>query len=265
MRRAGGRQQGFAVLMLLLVVGVLASLAGIAAWTVPALGRGRLPAGQELLARLAGETRAQVALTRVAPRDLDSLLANATGCSAGLTSIDPFGGGRTLGYAVAGPLVTLRSRGPDGRLGTADDLLETLSTEPACRAATRSRLRLLRARYLTSRYVFYPGSKAGDRVLLSSELSSWAAARRELAQASGARASELSQRIADAAARVRAVLLAAGAPAAPTQLTGGAGLLAALGLPDALAVDGFGNPLLPAVAGFASAGADGVPDTADDL
>ncbi len=259
------REGGFALLFLMVA---LAATGGVVALM---LGK-----GTALRAELAGVAEQRLALVRVNaaaafeqngafPAGLTAL-ATATGLdAAGTWRIDPYGMGQDLRWTTAGtPVVlTVRSVGPDGLNATADDLLFALDSQVMGRDRTRERLRIIRAKLLRSAYRDAGSMSAGDRANLRTWQRQYVAARRSYLHASTAQRTALDAQMTTLETNITNLCAAHGCP--PLPATVGA-IMAGIGLPPTMAVDGFGRNMLRNLAvGVVSAGGDGTGGTVDDM
>jgi hypothetical protein len=265
-RHRSASPQGFALLVLLGVVAT-ASLAIVLAVNrfVPVLAVRTRHAIEHL-------DRAQVALATghrrsgAFPADLDAVAVAAGLDAAGAWRVDPYGEGRDLDYVTTAAGATLRSRGLDRNLGTADDIVSQLPLERQLRLGQRSRLRLLRALLTASPYRTMPTMSAGERTSLRAAMREQAICRRRWLGADAAARAALTMRLSTATATVTALCLAHGATALPVALTGAGGLITAIGALDLAAVDGAGRPLVAdPVLGIVAVGGDGTGGTDDDM
>lgn len=296
-------EPGFALLVLLAVVG-MGSLGVVLAVQslVPPLAQ----VTTHIVANLGTVERAsRDAFLRngAFPVSLDAL-ALASGLPAdGPWRVDPWGNGQDLDYRLLATGPRIRSRGPDRRLGTADDTTVVVAAENQLRLRTNARLRLLRAVYLAALcdQVDAAGTSAGNvgpgrgaanrsnqgnahgngsgtgngngnaaataavsRTALRSALRTYATSQRAWWFADAAGRVALTTQMTAAAATIAAAQLSA-AWGQPAALLGAGGLMERLGLPDALAIDGAGQALrLHPVLGFLATGSDGASGTDDD-
>ncbi|MHC5063308.1 MAG: hypothetical protein ACYTG5_04975 [Planctomycetota bacterium] len=263
------KQDGFAMLALIIAVAA-AGAAGLAIFG----NKFSRPVEVEHLASVAD----RLSLTREAaqqvyqqsgsfPANLGALAIAIGLDSAGEWRLDPFGGGSDLDYQVSGVPANLviRSRGPDGALGTGDDRSIQLSEQIPGRARTRGHLRLLRARFFNSSLMDDPGMAPVERMALRTHMSNYAIAQRQLLFAAPSDKPALIAARDLAAAQIQAIRSSHGLPPIPSSSTGPGGLCEALGIPDALGTDGFGSLLLTGEVGFISAGGDRTGGTDDDL
>lgn len=298
------REPGFALLVLLAVVG-MGSLSVVLAVQslVPPLAQ----VTTHIVTNLGTIERAsRDAFLRngAFPASLDAL-ALASGLPAdGTWRVDPWGNGQDLDYRLLATGPRIRSRGPDRRLGTADDTTVTVAAENQLRLRTNARLRLLRAVYLAAlcdQVDAAAGASAGNagpgrgaanrsnqgnahgngsgtgngngnaaataavsRTALRAALRTYATSQRAWWFADAAGRAALTTQMTAAAATIAAAQLSAGW-VQPVAILGAGGLMERLGLPDALAIDGAGQALrLHPALGFAATGCDGVSGTDDD-
>jgi type II secretory pathway pseudopilin PulG len=264
--RVDADQRGFALLMLL---GVIAS----AALAIVLVAQRFLPplADREptASANLATVQRAAALAHRRAgsfPANLDTL-ANATGLpTLGGWRRDPFGVAQDLSYRRTTASTTVRSRGSDRRLNTADDGVATLSTERSLRLRQRARLRLLRALVLRSQYRTQPSMSADERAAMRTAMYEIAVARRAWLTADTVARAALTTRRNDAWAVIQALTTRHGCPPLPTAMTGSRGLASRIGAADSMMFDGAGRRLVadPQL-GMVAVGNDRRRGTDDDM
>lgn len=160
----------------------------------------------------------------------------------------------------------MRSTGPDRRLNTADDVTLTVDDEPLVRLRQRAELRVLRAVLAASSLRTTWTMSAAENAAMRAAMRDYAAARRAWLTTDAAGRPALTTRMDDAQATVDALASAHGLPTMPTRLTGNSGLLQALGLTAARAVDGLGRALqIDPVLGFLASGSDRRRNTDDDM
>ncbi len=263
------RQDGFAMLALIIAVGA-ASAAGLAIFG----NKLRRPVQVEHLATAEARLEASIDSALQAyqqsgnfPVDLSSL-AIAVGLDpAAEWRLDPFGGGTDLDYQLSGipGSLVIRSRGPDGSLGSSDDLQVQLSEQFPGRARSRNHLRLLRVRFYNSPLMDDPGMAPVERQALRMHMRSYAIAQRQLLFAAAADKPALIANRDSAASQIQAIRSSHGLPAIPATATGPGGLCEALGISDSLGIDGFGSLLITGDVGFLSVGGDRSGGTDDDL
>lgn len=264
--RAAGAERGFALLVLLAVLGAGSVAILLAAQALVPTLADRTAIAQARLATAQDAVRTTYRRNGALPSDLDGLAAAAGLAVDGMWRVDPYGAAQDLDYAVTGGAVRIRSRGPDGRLGTADDLRIDVAEETPLRARQRARLRLLRAVLLRSPYRLAPTMTSADAAAMRAAMRDCAVARREWLTADAAARTALTTRMATAAATIANLATAHALPPLPPAVTGAGGLMNQLGMPDAKAVDGRGRPLAgePSL-GVVAVGADGTGGTDDDM
>ncbi len=206
---------------------------------------------------------------RTFPTSLDDLQTAAGLPTDGPWRIDPHGASEELDYAVSGSpsTVTVRSRGVDGQLGTGDDVTMTVSSQGVGRMLTWNRMRILRAAFLRSAYMYSGAMTAGDAQAMRDAVRTWSNSQRGILHAANTtvRANLVSQRD-TARTTILNLRTTYGLSAPPASMTGPGSLLSNLSLPDSLGTDGFGRALLVSDAvGFTSQGGDGTGGTDDDL
>lgn len=144
----GGSEPGFALLALLLVVGVGSLAIVLAAQQfVPALAD-RVQRTEGSLAQLAAAAREGFLASGALPNQLDTLAAQTGWETQGEWRVDPWGWGQEFVLTNSATAARVQSRGPDGALGTADDVAFQVPLEPLVRLRQRDRLRLVRAVYV---------------------------------------------------------------------------------------------------------------------
>lgn len=263
-RRSG--QRGFALLALLALVGMF--------------GVGALLVAQRLVptsAQFADDAEDNVVTVeraaRVAFRRSGAFPANlgALATAAGLDSAarwrtDPWLPPNDLDWRRPSNGATVRSRGADRRLGTADDVAATILAEDLVRARQRGRLRVLRAVLLRSPYFFAAGMSPTETAAMRIAMQQNAIARRSWVTADAAARAVLRTTLDDTAATIASLRSAYACPALPTRVVGASGLMGALGIPDSRAVDGIGRRLVRDVSlGVVAVGYDRRRNTDDDM
>lgn len=262
--RTDARETGLALLALLMVVGVGALAIVLAAQQfVPPLAD-RAERTESGVARMAGAVATGFVASGVYPGSLDAVAVQTGWSRQGAWRRDPWGSGQewVLGSGALG--LQVQSRGVDGVLGTADDVVFAVPREPLVRLRQRGILRLIRAgyvRFLQDAIVMGGAAPTG----LAAAVGSYARARRQWFAADAAERAQLTATMAAAAASVTACQEFAGWTQ-PSAVTGSGGLLARLGMPDTLAIDGLGQPLrLDPILGVVAVGGDGIWGTDDDM
>jgi hypothetical protein len=261
--------RGFASLALLLLLAAGTSILALALpGLVASTQQGRLGAAAARMRTAATTAREIYVRDGTFPNDLAQLAAAGLLDANGNWQVDPFGGRAPLDYRSSGAPATARvaSRGPDARLGTADDLIETVGENAAARARMRARLRTLRAAVARSQFLYSPMMTAADRASMRSALRTWAKAQRSLLGADPAAKASLTANRDAAAATIAALRATYALPPWPARVTGAGGLLQALSLPDSLGSDGFGQAfVIDASVGVRSIGGDRTPGGDDDV
>jgi len=259
-------QRGFAMLALLAVIGVgsVGVLLAVQAFLPPLRTRGTTAADNLQVA--ADAQRVAYRRDGAFAADLDALASTAGLAGDGAWRRDPYGAAQELDLQVSATGATVRSRGVDGRLGTADDVTEFVAAEPLLRARQRPRLRLLRAVLLRSEFLLDGAMTSGEQAQMRSALRGYATAQRRLLTSDAATRAALASEMLAHAATIDGLRGAYGLPAMPTSTTGAGGLSSRLGVPDARAVDGRGvtfasDPVL----GWRALGGDGTGGTDDDM
>jgi hypothetical protein len=256
---------GFALLVLLGIVGIgsVGLLLAVQGFLPPLAGRiERIDADLGIVAQGARSTFAQ---SGAFPADLDALAA-ATGLPAGGGwRRDPWGAAQDYDLGRVGSNLRLRSRGPDRRLGTGDDVVVQLVGENLLRCRQRAKLRLLRALYARALQDAIDAMGPPAPTGLVDAVRRLASARRAWLTTSAADRVALTAQMATDAATITAAQAHVGW-ALPAALTGAGGLMEWLGKPDAIAVDGAGRALqLHASLGIVAVGSDRVGGTDDDM
>lgn len=259
-------QDGFALLALLAVIGVagVGVLLVVQAF-VPTL-RDRATVATTNLEVAARAARHAFRQHGALPNDLDALAASARLDDDGSWRRDPYGAGQDIELVATAYGLRLSSRGPDGRSGTADDLVADVLGQPLLRARQRTRLRLLRAALARSRFRDAPTMTTADRQAVVAAMREHAVARRRWWSAGADERSALQARMHSAEQALAALAAAHDLPDLPPSLVGAGGLMSELGMPDGRAVDGRGIRLLrDPVTGFVAAGWDATGGTDDDM
>jgi hypothetical protein len=259
-------QRGFALLVLLAIIGAgsFGLLLAVQA-TVGAFADRPLRTEQNLTTAGAAMRVAFRADGRF-PTGLDALAGAAGLVVDGEWRRDPWFAPNDLDYRAVGTGRRVRSRGADRRLNTADDAAVVVAAEPLVRARQRGRLRLIRAVLLRSPYYLTGAMTSPDQATLRAALHDQANARRAWRTADAATRAALQATLTASAATVATLRLTYGLAALPTLATGGAGLMAQLGMPDGKAIDGnrralVADPLL----GVIALGYDRSRGTDDDM
>lgn len=260
--RAGG-QGGFAYVALLVLTSVVGLVGAVAldglvrrATALPAVAAERLVA-------VATTAADQYRLTGVLPANLAALPAGAVD---GEWRRDPWGAGADFDYRIRQRNLELRSRGPDGRLRTADDDVLVVDDEPLLRLRQRGRLRILRAVLTASSFRNSGFMPAATRRQMVASMRQLAIAKRNWYFADAATRAALTVQIEAAQQLVVDTSAAFGLSPLPTRATGGTGLSTALGLPDTRAVDALGRAMaVDPVLGFVARGGDRAGGTDDDM
>lgn len=259
-----GQQGGFALIVLLGVVGLgsVGILLAVEAYLPVLSDREEVAANN--VATVAQATAVAYRQNASFPSDLDALEVEAGLPGTGGWRRDPFSAGQELDYQVRGSDVLVRSCGPDGLLGTADDDQQLVATETQVRVRQRLRLRMLRAVLLRSQYRFDAGMSPAQLLQMKSAMNSYAIARRQWLTADATERVTLTATIASATASVDALVSAYGLPSLPVALTGAGGLMSELSMPDGRCVDGRGVALVSdATVGWIAPGVTGGAD--DDM
>lgn len=259
-------QRGFALLVLLGVIGAATLAIVLAAQKfLPPLGA-RVPT---VVANLTTVQQAAAAVSRrtgTVPANLDALAAGAGLAPQGAWRRDPFGVAQDLDYRRTAAVLTVRSRGLDRRLNTADDVVTTVPAERSLRLRQRARLRLLRALLLRSPYRLQPTMSAAEQTAMRSALRDAARVRRSWLTADATARAALTVLRNDAAAVIAALTSLHACPPLPVALTGAAGLASRIGSTDTKMFDGSGRRLVAdPVLGMVATGNDRRRGTDDDM
>jgi hypothetical protein len=261
------RHEGFVLLVLLGVIGIGGVAVVFAVQKLAPASSGFAVRVQTDLATIAGAARDAFARNRAFPANLSALATTAGLPGFGTWRTDPWGAGLDYDYRVLASGVRVRSRGTDGRLNTADDVVLDATAEPALRAVQNARLRLLRAVHfaaLQRAIDAVTGTPPSTRTELRAAARTLATSRRRWWFADATERSALTAAMAGADATITAAQAYAGWTV-PTALTGSGGMCQRLGLPDSRAVDPRGRTLLlQRRIGFAARGYDGTANNNDD-
>jgi hypothetical protein len=200
------------------------------------------------------------------PTTIDALATTVGLDAGGSWRTDPWFAPGDLDYRnVAGGRRVL-SRGPDRRRNTADDVSAVVAAEPLVRARQRERLRLIRAVLLRSRFYLSGTMTPTDVATVRDAFHRHANARRAWLTADAATRTSLQATLAATESTIATMRLMHGLPALPSQVTGGAGLMAELGMPDTKAVDGnLRNMVADPLLGVLARGYDRTGGTDDDM
>jgi type II secretory pathway pseudopilin PulG len=259
-------QRGFALLVLLAIIGAgsVGLLLAVQA-SVGAFADRPLRTEQNLVT--AGRAmRAAFRANGQFPTDLDALGSAAGLVADGDWRRDPWYAPNDLDYRTVSTGRRVRSRGADRRLNTADDAVAIVAAEPLVRARQRGRLRLIRAVLLRSPYYLTGAMTLTDQATMRSALREQAAARRAWLTADAATRATLQATLTASEATITTLRLTYGLSALPTRTTGGTGLMAQLGMPDAKAIDGNRRTLLAdPLLGVLARGYDRRRGTDDDM
>lgn len=265
-RTPARRDGGFALLVLLGILGVgsLGIVLAVEQFLPPLADRAkRVEANLVAVTEAAREAYLR---NGAFPANLNTL-ANAGGFPVdGRWRLDPFGAVQDLGYTVARTGLTVRSRGTDGRLNTADDVVFSVPNEDELRRRQRARLRLLRALLVRSPYRYKASMSASEVAQMRAAMRDAAAAKREWREADTARRAELTIVLTDSQDTVNDLRFLHGLTQMPTRLTGATGLMQNIGTYDARARDGANRALvLDPLLGVVATGTDRTGGTDDDM
>lgn len=200
------------------------------------------------------------------PTNLDNLATAAGIDRRGAWRIDPWYSPNDVDYRRPSTGATVRSRGRDGRLATADDVQVAVFAEDLLRARQRGRLRILRAILLTSPYYHAATMSPADVAAMRAAMHAQTIARRAWLTANTTTRTVLQGTLTSSAATIASLRSTHGLPAIPTRVVGANGLMQRLGLPDSRATDGQNRTLLrdPTI-GLIAAGYDRRRGTDDDM
>lgn len=264
-RRRRRRERGFALLAMMSVIGVgsLGVLLAVAAF-VPAPGerQARVGVNLETAQRLVA---AQFLRDGAFPTRLDTVESGG-GVYGDDWTRDPYGVGRALRFVKTSSGVQVRSRGPDQRANTADDMIVAIEGEALLRVRQRLRLRLVRAVHVADlESQVQAANSTTASTALPQAVRDYAIALRSWRTATSTERTAL-QATMDTAATVFTTLLATTGYTAPITVTGAGGLMTRLGLGDQRAFDGLGRAYqLHPVLGVIAVGYDAVGGTDDDM
>lgn len=252
--------------MLLGIVGIgsLSIVLAVQSFVAPAAGR--VAAVDERLAIVQDAVRVGYRRQGAFPASLDATAAAGSLPAQDAWRLDPFGHAQDFGFSVAATGVTLRSRGDDATLNTADDVTFAVLAETQLRARQRGRLRILRAQLLRSQYRDAVTMNASARAQMRTAMRTVAVNTRRWLTATAAERTVLGTQTNAAGATIASMAITWGLPPLPPSLTGAGGLMQMLGTADSRAVDGAGNALrTDANLGMAARGADLAGGTDDDM
>lgn len=256
--RIASGQGGFALIALLSIIGIgsVGVLLAVHA-SLPVLS-GRQTAATDNVATVAQAATLAYRRNGSFPANLNALETAAGLPSIGLWRWDPFGAAQELDYTVRANDVRIRSRGPDGRLATADDEQRLVATETQLRVRQRLRLRMLRAVLLRSPYRLAAGMSAAEELQMKSAMNSYALAKRSWLTADAAERQSLTATMDSATTTVDSLVATHALPPLPTSLTGAGGLMGQLSMSDGRCLDGRGVALASdAILGWMAVGVTG--------
>ena len=215
---------------------------GLENFLPPLAGRARRVEAN--LGTAAAAARTAFARNGAFPANLNALVTASGLPAAGAWRLDPYGAAQDLTYARTATGAQVRSRGPDQRLNTADDFVFAVPGEDLLRARQRARLRLLRALLLASPYRHATTMSPAEVTAMRDATRTIASARRTWREATDPERTALTTAITAAEDTIGDLRFLHGLLTMPTALTGAGGLMAALGRPDNLALDGSGRRLI---------------------
>lgn len=260
------RQEGFALLVLLSVVGIGSVGVLIAAQALMPSVRERQADTDQNLETAAEAVAVAYRRNGTFPSDLDGLATAGGITDVGNWRRDPFGAGQELDYLTTASAARVRSRGVDGQLGTADDQEQLVAADTQMRVRQRLRLRMLRAVLLRSQYRYDGLMTPAEQLQMRDAMRDYATARRSWLTATAAERAILTATMSNAAAAVNAFVTAYGLPSMPSSLTGAGGLMSQLSMSDSRAFDGSGAAMqTEPVLGWIAVGADQTGGTDDDM
>jgi type II secretory pathway pseudopilin PulG len=265
-RDLAANQRGFALLVLMAVigagsVGVLLAVQGLGSAFAE-----RPQRTERNLEVVDGAMRTAFRANGSFPAAIDAL-ATAAGLDANADwRIDPFFSPNDFDYRNVSGGKRALSRGPDGRLNTADDVAFVVDAEPLVRARQRGRLRLIRAALLRSQYRLAGTMTPTDVATMRTAMRDHAIAQRAWLTADAATRATLTTTLTTTEATIETMRVTHGMPVLPNRVTGGTGLMSRLGMPDTKAIDGNGrNMLVDTVLGARASGYDRTGGTDDDM
>jgi type II secretory pathway pseudopilin PulG len=266
MKRGASSEQGFALLVLLMVVGAGSIAIVLAAQAMlPNLAE-RAAHTDERLAACDAAARAAFRRNGAFPTNMDSLATAAALEVDPKWRFDPWSPAVDFVYTRNATRARFRSVGPDRRRNTGDDVVVDVAIEPQLRVRQRPRLRLIRAVLLRSQYRFAPTMSPGELDAMRDAMRDQAVALRQWLTATADERTALTSRLSTSATTIANLVTAHGLTALPSSLTGASGLMSRLGMPDGRAVDGGGAALLRHLQlGVVARGADGRGGTDDDM
>jgi len=259
-------ERGFALLALLAVVGV-ASVGAIVAVQrlVPAASRNVVDT-EDRLDTVTRSARFAFRRNGAFPANLNTLATVAGLDTRATWRTDPWMPPNDLNYRVTNTALTVRGRGADRRLNTADDRTVVVATENLVRARQRGRERMIRAVLLRSQYCWSATMSPAACDAMRAAVRDNARARRAWLTADAATRTTLQATLTSTASTVAALRATWSLSAPPTRIVGAGGLMQRLGMPDTRATDGLGRRFVRDVTlGVVATGADRRGGTDDDM
>lgn len=259
-------ERGFALLAVLAVVGI-AGVGFIIAIQklVPSASRTVFDT-EDRLDTVASAARYAFRRNGAFPTSINALASAAGLDAAGSWRTDPWLPPNDLNYRSTNAAVTIRGRGADLRLNTADDPIAVVATENLARARQRGRERMIRAVLLRSAYCYTATMSSTDRDAMRVAMRDHAIARRQWLTADAATRTTLQAQLTATATTVSTLRASYSRPSLPTRIVGAGGLMQQLGMPDTRATDGLGRRFVrDTTLGIVAAGADRTGGTDDDM
>lgn len=257
---------GFALLAVLAVIGV-ASVGFVVAVQRLIPNSARLVAESDR--RLDTVTRAaRFAFRRngAFPANLNALATTARLDPTASWRRDPWAPPNDFNYRVTTAALTVRGRGVDSSLNTADDPRIVVAAENLVRARQRGRERLIRAVLLRSPYCFSATMSPTHRDAMRVAMRDHAIARRAWLTADATTRTTLQATLTSTASTVASLRATYSCTTLPTRIVGAGGLMQQLGMPDTRANDGIGRRFVRhTTLGIVAAGADRTGGTDDDM
>lgn len=259
-------ERGFALLVLLAVVGIGSVGIVVAMQRLVPSSSATAVDTERRFDTVARAARFAFRRSGAFPANLNSLAAAAGLDATDSWRTDPWLPPNDLNYRSAAAGLTLRGRGADRRLNTADDPRFVVATEDQMRARQRGRERMIRAVLLRSPYCFVATMSSSDRAAMRTAMRDHAIARRAWLTADAAARVALQATLTATAATVASLRSAYSRPNLPTRIVGAGGLMQQLGMPDSRANDGIGRRFVRHTPlGIVSQGADRTGGTDDDM
>ncbi len=259
---------GSAYLLLMVLVGAFSGLFAIALGTLVPPQAAHRGSAEQRLAWLRTAAADDYLRNGAFAANLPAFAARIAPPPSGSWRLDPYGAAVDFRWRASGQPRTLRvdCRGSDGRLDTADDLTFSLSEQQLGRDRSRDHLRVLRARIVAWQAGAGSTPMSGtDLAALRASSRSYVQARRAYATATTAERVALTATMNSSLATIRGLRSHHGI-ALPTRVTGGSGLMTAIGWPDSAAVDGWRRTLQwNEAVGVVSVGGDNRRGTDDDF